>query len=212
MKKTAVFLDRDGNINKDVGYPGSYDKIQIYPYSFEAVRKINKSGLLAVIVTNQSGVGRGLIDEKILIQMHEKMKKEFARHKARIDGIYYCPHFSGSKEPRYRTACDCAKPKPGLALRAAGDLNISLKDSYIVGDKASDIRFGLNIQATPVLVLTGYGEESLSKLREDGLLPAHVSPNLLEAVDWILRQEKRRRGPGKKEDSGPVSSFSKDPS
>ncbi|MBN1273688.1 MAG: HAD family hydrolase [Candidatus Aminicenantes bacterium] len=192
MKKIAVFLDRDGNINEDVGYPNSYDKIKIYPYSFEAVRKINHAGLLAVIVTNQSGIGRGLIEEKNLLDIHNKMKKEFELNNAHIDGVYFCPHFTSSPDPRYRADCDCAKPNPGMALKAAADLNINLKGSYVVGDKVSDIAFGYNIQARPVLVLTGYGKDSLPQLQKTDMPPAHISQNLLEAVEWIIEQENRR--------------------
>lgn len=192
MKRRAVFLDRDGTINKDVGYPDSFQSIEIFPYSFEAVRQINKAGLLAVIITNQSGVGRGLIVEKDLRQIHRKFQDVFARHKAHFDGIYYCPHYLHSPIPRYRQDCTCRKPLPGMALRAVSDLDIDMKKSYVVGDKVEDILFGLNIEAQPVLVLTGFGPESRQQLKEKGVTPAHVSPTLLEAVNWILHKEKEQ--------------------
>ncbi len=191
MKKRAVFLDRDGTINKDVGYPDSFRLIEIYPFSFEAVRKINKAGLLAVIVTNQSGVGRGLIVEKNLHDIHLKFKAAFAKHNAHFDGLYYCPHYISSSTPRYQKNCQCRKPNPGMALQAAEDLEINIKKSYMIGDKVEDILFGLNIQAKPILVLTGFGKKSLLKLKEKRIAPAHVASNLLEAVNWILKKEKK---------------------
>lgn len=189
MKKRAVFLDRDGTINKDVGYPNSWDLIEIYSYSFEAVRKINTAGLLAVIVTNQAGIGKGLIEEKNLIDIHQKMSASFARCKAYFDGIYYCPHYLSSANPKYRKACSCRKPNPGMGDQAAKNLNIDTSKSYMVGDKVEDILFGFNIQAQPILVLTGYGQKSLPRLDEVGVKPAFVAADLLEAVTWILKEE-----------------------
>jgi D-glycero-D-manno-heptose 1,7-bisphosphate phosphatase len=99
MKKRAVFLDRDGTINKDVGYPSSFSMVEIYPYSFEAIKKINEAGLLAVIVSNQSGVGRGLIVEKDLKDIHQRLRVAFAKRNAHFDGVYYCPHYRLSSVP-----------------------------------------------------------------------------------------------------------------
>ena len=193
MKKKAVFLDRDGTINKDVGYPGNFSSIEIFPYSFEAVRKINVSGLLAVIVTNQSGVGRGLIIEKNLKDIHHKLRAAFAKYDAHFDGIYYCPHYLFSPTPQYRKDCQCRKPNPGMALQAAEELKIDMKNSYMVGDKVEDILFGLNIQAKPILCLTGFGQESLPKLKERGIEPAYVAQTFLDAVSWILQKEKDKK-------------------
>jgi D-glycero-D-manno-heptose 1,7-bisphosphate phosphatase len=187
MKKRAVFLDRDGTINKDVGYPNSYSLIEIFPYSFEAIRKINTVGLAAVIVTNQSGVGRGFIEEKNLHDIHRKMRLDFAQHQAHFDGIYYCPHYEHSESPEYRKACSCRKPNTGMAQQAVLDLNIDTTKSYMIGDKVEDILFGINIGATPILVLTGFGSSSLPKLREKGINLAFVAHDLLDAADWIIR-------------------------
>ena len=196
MKKKAVFLDRDGNINKDVGYPNSFDLIEIYPYSYEAVRKINQAGLLAVIITNQSGIGRGFIEEKNLREIHRKMSLAFAHQNAFIDGVYYCPHFVTSKIPEYNQICNCRKPDIGMAEMAVRDLQIDISQSYMIGDKVEDILFGLNIKANPILVLTGYGKKSLKKLREQGVQAAYIAQNLLDAVNWILEREGIKSGTG----------------
>ena len=191
QKNKAVFLDRDGNINKDVGYPSSYDMIEIYPYSFEAVKKINAAGLLAVVVTNQSGVARGIIKEKDLLDMHKKLQEDFCRQNACLDKIYYCPHFPEAPHSIYGKKCSCRKPETGMALQAATDLNIDPSQSYMVGDKVEDILFGNNIKAKTILVLTGYGKKSQSLLKEKGIEPSFVAADLLEAVNWILKQEKK---------------------
>jgi len=189
-KKCAVFLDRDGTINEDVGYPHRFDQINIYPYSYEAVRKINKAGFLAVIITNQSGIGRGFIAEEELRVIHQKIEADFAQHKARFDGIYYCPHYPRSSFPLYRKDCPCRKPAPGLALQAASELNIDLESSYMIGDKVEDMLFGWNIKASPILVLTGFGQKSLLELKKRDAQPVFIAQNLLEAVNWIFEQEK----------------------
>lgn len=193
MKKKAVFLDRDGNINVDVGYPNSVDQIDIYPYSYEAVHKINQAGLLAVIITNQSGVGRGLIQEKDLDVIHNHMRRAFARHDAYFDGVYYCPHYPESDLPEYKKECSCRKPFPGMGYQAAADLSIDTSRSYMVGDKVEDILFGQNIQAQSILVLTGYGKRSLPALQAQNIKPAFVAKDLLEAVNWILTIEEKSR-------------------
>ena len=191
MMKKAVLLDRDGTLNVDVGYPTRYDQLDFYPHSYEAVKKINREGLLAVVITNQSGIGRGFLTEDDLKNMHAGMTASFLAHGARLDGVYYCPHYALSDDPSYRKECDCRKPKPGLARRAAADLGIDLANSYMIGDKTEDIQFGRNIGAVPVLVLTGAGPESLPRLREQGITPAHVAADILAAVDWILDREGR---------------------
>jgi D-glycero-D-manno-heptose 1,7-bisphosphate phosphatase len=192
MMKKAVFLDRDGTLNIDVGYPSRYDQIDVYPQSFEAVKRLNKEGLLAVVVTNQSGIGRGLLTEEDLKDIHARLAASFVRREARLDAIYYCPHYALSEDLRYRKECDCRKPKPGLARQAAADLGIDLASSYMIGDKTEDIIFAMNIGAVPVLVLTGAGGESQSKLRDQNLAPVHVAADILEAVDWILERERRQ--------------------
>lgn len=189
-KRLAVFLDRDGTINEDVGYPGRFDQVRIYPLSFEAVRRINKAGLAAIVITNQSGVGRGLFTENELRIIHQKMKEAFQAENARLDEIFYCPHFISSALPEYDVDCACRKPLPGLALKAQVAFDLELEGSYMVGDKVEDIRFGLTIGAIPILVLTGYGRASLPKLKDEGIEPAYAAPDLLDAVNWILRREK----------------------
>ena len=189
MKKRAVFLDRDGTLNKDVGYPGSYAAISIYPYSFEAVRKLNAAGFFCVVVTNQSGVGRGLIEEKELHRIHEQMQEAFLSQNSRLDAIYYCPHYEASVIAEYRKNCPCRKPNPGMGIKAAAEYGLDLQNSYMIGDKTEDILFGLNIKATPILLLSGHGKRAFKELSEKKIKPAYVAGDLLEAANWIVARE-----------------------
>ncbi|MGQ9672085.1 MAG: D-glycero-alpha-D-manno-heptose-1,7-bisphosphate 7-phosphatase [Candidatus Aminicenantales bacterium] len=191
MSKGAVFIDRDGTINEDSGYPTEFSQLKIYPQSFTAVRRLNRAGLPVIVLTNQSAIGRGLLTEEKLGLLHEKLRQAFEKKGAHLDAFYYCPHYAQSEIPRYRVDCFCRKPNPGLALRAAADFGLNLERSYMVGDKAEDILLALRIKATPVLVLTGYGKKSLTELKDLGIEPSLVASNLLEAVDWILMREKR---------------------
>jgi D-glycero-D-manno-heptose 1,7-bisphosphate phosphatase len=189
MKRKAVFLDRDGTLNADAPYASDYEQVVIFPESYEAVRKLNRAGLLTVVVTNQSAVGRGLLTEDGLNEIHSRLRDAFAGHDSRLDAVYFCPHYAPSADPRYGKKCDCRKPGTALARQAAADLGIDLENSYMIGDKAEDIIFGLNIQAVPILVLTGSGRWALADLKERGLEPAFVAETILQAADWILERE-----------------------
>lgn len=190
MSRPAVFLDRDGTILDDTGYPSRFDQVRILPRSIAAVRRLNEAGFPVIVVTNQSGVGRGFLTEEELSALHEDLSAAFAAQGARIDAFYYCPHFSLSRDPRYRVACECRKPRPGLGRRAAADLDLDLARSIMIGDKEDDVFFGRAIGATPILVLTGYGREARRKLAEKAALPETVAADLGEAVDWVLARVK----------------------
>jgi len=193
MIKRAVFLDRDGTINVDVGYPRCFGEISIYEGAFEALRRINAAGFLAVVVTNQSGIGRGLLTEDDLRDIHAKMAAVFLARGARIDAFYYCPHYDQSEIPRYRLDCPCRKPKPGMARRAAADFGLDLRRSYMIGDKAEDVEFGRAAGLTPVLVRTGFGAKAELTLRERGIAPASVAETIVEAVDWVIARDAELR-------------------
>ncbi len=190
-KKRAVFLDRDGTLSRDVGYPADWSQVHVYPRAFDAVRRIRRAGLAPVVITNQSGIGRGFFSEADLRALHGELAAAFARRRARLDGIFYCPHYSPSIPAADESDCACRKPHPELGHRAAGALGLELRGSYMVGDKPADILFGLAVGAVPVLVLTGYGRASLAELEAGPARPAHVAPDLAAAVDWILAREAR---------------------
>jgi D-glycero-D-manno-heptose 1,7-bisphosphate phosphatase len=181
--RRAVFLDRDGTLNEDTGYPADFRQIHIYPAAFEAVRLLGRAGFATVVVTHQSGLGRGYFDAADLETLHARFLEAFARRGAPLDALYACPH---APEPPPGRGCDCAKPRPGLGFRAAAELGLDLARSYMVGDKVDDILFGLNIGAVPVLVLTGYGRASGAALAARRLRPACTAEDILEAAAWIV--------------------------
>lgn len=182
----AVFIDRDGTLNEDIGYVSTPDDLVIYPWAAEAVRRINEAGLLAIVITNQSGIARGMYTEEDLDEIHTAMLEQLAGMGARIDAVYYCPHHPDVGRGQYRMACQCRKPRIGMLERAVREHRVDLTGSFVIGDKASDIKLAENAGARGALVLTGYGRETLAHPDRWPCAPAIVSQNLLEAVNQIL--------------------------
>ena len=155
-KQKCVFLDRDGTLNKYVGFLRDIDQLELLPGAAEAVRKINESGYLAIVVTNQPVIARGEVTVPQLQEIHNKLETLLGREGAYLDAIYYCPHhphkgFEG-EVPELKIDCDCRKPKPGMLLKAAEDFHIDLFASYMVGDGDNDVQCGLNAGCTPVKI------------------------------------------------------------
>lgn len=149
-KQKAIFLDRDGTINKVVGFITKPEQFELIDGAAEAIKTINKSGYLAIVVTNQPVIARGDCTFEELQTVHEKMETELGKKGAFIDAIYVCPHhtdkgFPGER-PEYKCNCDCRKPKPGLLLQAAKDFNIDLSESYMIGDSDRDMKAGENAE------------------------------------------------------------------
>lgn len=189
-KNAAIFLDRDGTINEEVGYLDSLDKLRIIPSTFEAIRLINQSGRKTIVVTNQAGVARGLFGEDLVETIHAALRETLRRKGALIDAFYYCPHHPTEGLPPYRHTCDCRKPAPGLFLRAATELNLDLSASWMIGDRFNDIEAAHRAGAKGVLVKTGYGADALAGEGPDGETPAgkpeFIAEDILQAVRWIL--------------------------
>jgi D-glycero-D-manno-heptose 1,7-bisphosphate phosphatase len=185
----AVFLDRDGTINEDVGYVSKPEELMIYPWAASAVRLINQAGMKAIVITNQSGVARGFCSEQEVEKIHQRMIEEIAQSGAWIDAVYYCPHHPEIGDERYRMACECRKPRSGLLHKAAREHGIDLARSYVIGDKTSDIELGQSEGLRSVLVLTGYGRETLKLLEGMSVKPSIIAENLLEAVKAILGRQ-----------------------
>jgi len=181
----AVFLDRDGTINEEMGYVNHLDRFVLLPGAVAAIRSINASGLKAVVVTNQSGAARGYFPVAFIDQVHEKMRRLFSEEGAFLDGIYICSHGPPSADPE--AGCDCRKPRPGLLLQAARDLNLDLSGSYVVGDRFQDVEMAREAGARAVLVLTGYGRGELQFVGPASpVKPDFVAADLPQAVEWIL--------------------------
>ena len=141
MKK-AAFLDRDGVINIDHAYVHKIEEFDWVPGVLEAARTLSNAGYLLVVITNQSGIGRGYYDESDFARLTDWMKARFAKAGAPIAGVYFCPHHPEKASPPYRTDCQCRKPHPGMLLKAAADLGIDLPSSIMFGDKPSDMTAG----------------------------------------------------------------------
>lgn len=186
-KQPAVFLDRDGTINEQMGYINHISRFHLLPGAAQAISRLNAQKIPVIVVTNQSGLARGYFPEELLVAVHEKMTRQLAEKDAHIDGLYICPHHPEAKEERFRKDCSCRKPKTGLLEQAAREMNIDLSRSFMVGDRWSDIRCGVRAGATPILVLTGYGRGDQQYIGpSQQIQPDYTAEDLPEAVAWIL--------------------------
>jgi histidinol-phosphate phosphatase family protein len=183
----AVFLDRDGTLIEEVGYLDRLDRLRLFPWTVDAVRLLNRAGFKVVVITNQSGIGRGLVDQPFVEATHRELSARLEAGGGRVDGIYYCPHHPDAEVESYRLRCDCRKPATGLFTRAIDALGLDPARSIAVGDRWYDLEPGIALGGRGVLVRTGYGVSALARPSER-IVPAHVADNLMEATTWILRQ------------------------
>ena len=199
---SAVFLDRDGTICEEVGYVNHLDRAQLFPWSAEAIRKLNQAGLPVIVVTNQSGVGRGYFSEDLVKQVHLKIALELAAADARLEAFYYCPHHPSAPLVDYKTICRCRKPAIGMLEEAAKRFNLDLASSFVVGDSYRDVQLGFNAGARSIMVMTGYGRGEYEHHRKTWPRPPDmIAENLLEAVEKILGNQARRPGPAMRDRS-----------
>ena len=181
-KRKAVFLDRDKTIIADMEFSADPTKIRPLPGAVTALRRLQRAGYALIVVTNQSGVARGLFSEERLRRFHEHFLRRFARSGVRFAGLYYCPHYVEGKVAEYAIACDCRKPRPGMLLRAAEELGVDLKRSWMVGDRPADIGAGRAAGCRTIRV--GNADWAESDPRAD-----FETPDLAGAVAIILRQD-----------------------
>jgi D-glycero-D-manno-heptose 1,7-bisphosphate phosphatase len=181
MSQPAVFLDRDGTINEQMGYINHLSRFKVLPQAVPAIRRLNEAGVKVVVVTNQSGAARGYFPASLVDEIHVRLQEILAAGGAHLDGIYTCLHGPAD-------GCACRKPRPTLMEQAARDLDLDLSRSYLVGDRYSDIQTAANAGAKGILVLTGYGRGEYEYVRPaQKVQPVHVVPDLEAAVKWILR-------------------------
>jgi D-glycero-D-manno-heptose 1,7-bisphosphate phosphatase len=195
-RRPAAFLDRDGTINVERGYVTRPDDLVLIDGVAAAIRALNKGGVLAVVVSNQSGVARGLMTEGDLARIHERLENLLLAGGARLDGAYYCPNFAGGIVERYTRDTGCRKPAREMIDRAVRDLDIDLGSSVMVGDHATDIELANVLGIPGVLVATGRGRETLAGAASLGIEIAHAAPDLAAAVAWILSGPLQRSGGG----------------
>jgi D-glycero-D-manno-heptose 1,7-bisphosphate phosphatase len=185
--KGAVFLDRDGTLCEEAGYLDHLSRFHLFPYAVDAVRLVNRAGLLAVVVTNQAGVAQGYFPESFIEDVHGVLRQRMSDGGARLDGIYCCPHHPRGSVTAYARDCGCRKPKPGLVERAAAELGIDLARSWVVGDRYHDVQLAWAVGARGALVRTGHGAGELQHKSAGWSRPPDlVAHHLLEAVERIL--------------------------
>lgn len=172
-----VFLDRDGTVIEEKYYLSKLEDIAFIPGSEAAIARLNRAGVKVVVVTNQSGVGRGYFTEEFVRQTHEVLQTHLAQRGAHIDAYYFCPHAPG-------VDCDCRKPKVGMFEQAARDFQLPLR-GVMVGDRMSDLKAGENAGLLRVLVKTGLGAQTLAENKHHA---DFVAEDLSAAVDWILQK------------------------
>lgn len=184
--KGVIWLDRDGTIVDDPGYLDDPEGLRLLEGGAEAVARLNAQGLAVVLVTNQSGIARGLMSRQTVDRIHEHLQEKLALGGAHLDAIYLCPHLPPELLEEGQEPCDCRKPEPGLILRARREMGLSDLPSVVVGDKLTDLELARRVGAHALLVLTGKGRKSLEILNREGHQPEHVSEDLAEGVDWIV--------------------------
>lgn len=181
----AVFLDRDGTINEESGYLSSPENLSLIKGAAEAVKKLNNIGIKVIVISNQSGVGRGYFSEKDLARVNKRLIDLLSSYGARIDAIYYCPHHPDDN-------CECRKPKPGLLKKAALEHSVDLTRSYVVGDKKTDVELAGNAGSKGILVKTGFGSGQLKTMAS---APLFVAEDILDAAEWIINDITHPRKP-----------------
>ena len=182
LLRPAVFLDRDGTICEEMGYVNHIDRLKIFPYAAESIRRLNEAEIPVVVITNQSGISRNIFPETLVHQIHKKMIAELASGGAWIDAIYFCPH-------RKEDACDCRKPHPGLLHRAAREHGLDLQRSWVIGDRYADVEMAHRAGGRGILVMTGYGKGEYELHREQWpMQPDSLADNLRDAVRIIVNE------------------------
>ena len=189
LKNGAVFLDRDGTINEEMGYINHPDRFIVFPFVAESIKIFNQLKLKVIVVTNQSGVARGYFKESLVNELHETLIEKMNDQNAKIEAVYYCPHHPKEGQGKYRQDCDCRKPKTGMVLKAVREYDIDLQKSYMIGDRYKDIVFAKNLDLKSGLVLTGYGrgEYTFDKDKWE-YQPDFFGENLLEVARQIKKQ------------------------
>ena len=191
MKRPAVFLDRDGTINEQMGYINHVSRFVILPGVPEAIRLLNENGFLSIVITNQSGVARGYCPIELVHEVHDLLKVSLKESGAHLDGIFFCPHHPRGSVPEYAVECNCRKPKTGLIEQACRALEIDLSRSYMVDDLCADTELAHRAGLRGILVQTGYGLGEIKYvLPGRAEKPEHIARDFPDAVRWILEREK----------------------
>jgi D-glycero-D-manno-heptose 1,7-bisphosphate phosphatase len=191
-KYPAIFLDRDGTINEEMGYINHIERFKIFPFVAESIRIFRENGFKTIVVTNQSGIARGYFTEELLNEVHKKLNYYLGDNGTSLDGIYYCPHHPTEGKGKFKKNCNCRKPKIGLIEKAVKDHDIDLKKSYMIGDRFKDMVFARNLNITSGFVLSGYGKGEFEHQKETWpFMPDMVAENLKEIAIKITSSLKK---------------------
>jgi D-glycero-D-manno-heptose 1,7-bisphosphate phosphatase len=191
MSRPAVFLDRDGTIIEERGYLERLEHLDIFPWTGDALRLLKRAGYATVVITNQSGIARGIIDEAFLNYVHQTIDARLVSSGGGIDRYYFCPHFPQAKIERYRQTCGCRKPAPGMIEQACREMDLDASSSVMVGDRWLDVACGGAAGTRTVLVRSGHGLSEADGAPPEGVTADAILNNLMEAVGWILRSSSR---------------------
>ena len=186
----AVFLDRDGTINREVDVLRNLRQLRLLPGAADAIRRLNRLGFRVIVITNQPVIARGWLSEAGVEEIHRVLAGRLLRLGARLDAVYYCPHHPDANRKKYRARCRCRKPGTGLIARAARDFGIDLSRSFLAGDRTGDILAGNRAGLTTLLLETGYGGRDGKHVAR----PDHRARNLKEAARIIASLDRRRQG------------------
>ncbi|HBH80003.1 MAG TPA: D-glycero-beta-D-manno-heptose-1,7-bisphosphate 7-phosphatase [Nitrospira sp.] len=185
MEGYTIFLDRDGTLNPDPGYIKSPDQFELFPGVAEALARLKLAGARLILITNQSGIARGLLSRHNLEAIHKKLRHLLSQAGATLDGIYFCPHHPDD-------GCRCRKPNRGMIDQAVQERGVDLGRSYVIGDHLRDIGLAKRVGARSVLVTTGVTRwQELEGLTDTHLIPDRVEASLTKAVDWLLSDVNR---------------------
>ena len=189
MSRRAIFLDRDGVLVRDVGPLTNAADIVLTPGVAQGLARLSRAGFLLVVVSNQTAVARGLLDERGVIELQRQIEARIvAENGPALDGFYFCPHHPQATRLELRADCACRKPAPGLLLQAAAELELSLAESFMIGDRASDVVAGLRAGCTTIQLTTGgHLAPPIQVTGGFEVRAAHyVAPNLPEAAAFVL--------------------------
>ena len=175
----AIFLDRDGTVIEEKKYLSEPKQVKILPHVIRGMNLLKNNGFKLILTTNQSGINRKYFTRAKLEKVHIKIKKLRLPHGIKFDAVYFCPHRPDEK-------CGCRKPETGMAEKARTRFGLSLKKSYSIGDKLTDIKLAHNFSGKGVLVLTGYGKNEIKNIKTLKIVPEHIAKNLYETAKWII--------------------------